>query len=215
MALLCGFGKSTSTKPSLLLHQDVITLFHELGHGIHDLVSKTRYARFHGSAGTVVDFGEAPSQMLENWYRVPSQLKQLSRHYSSLSEDYLRSWREKQAGNPPSDTSTIQPPDLHLPDHMIGKLLGSRGINKALVQVHDLVVAVWDFTVHDQQSHDDCQLMNISTTFNRIKREVFPLHGPWDLGDGDEWGHPHTNLQSIACGDYNAGYYGYMLCVTT
>jgi len=59
-------------------------LFHELGHGIHDLVSKTKYGRFHGSAGTVIDFGEAPRQVLEKWFLMPSELKRLSRHYSSL-----------------------------------------------------------------------------------------------------------------------------------
>lgn len=73
-ALICSFPKPTSTKPCLLRHDDVVTLFHELGHGIHDMVSKTLYARFHGSGGTVVDFGEATNQMLENWCWDPSQL---------------------------------------------------------------------------------------------------------------------------------------------
>merc|ERR1711939_383107 len=78
-ALVCNFSKPTAKKPSLLKHDEVTTLFHELGHGIHDLVSRTTYSRFHGT-NTVRDFVEAPSQMLENWCWTPSQLKALSRH---------------------------------------------------------------------------------------------------------------------------------------
>lgn len=47
-ALVCNFSKPTPKKPSLLKHDEVVTLFHELGHGIHDLVSRTTYSRFHG-----------------------------------------------------------------------------------------------------------------------------------------------------------------------
>ena len=91
-ALVCNFSKPTAKKPSLLKHDEVTTLFHELGHGIHDLVSRTTYSRFHGT-NTVRDFVEAPSQMLENWCWTPSQLKALSRHYSTLSSEYLEAWK--------------------------------------------------------------------------------------------------------------------------
>lgn len=46
--LVCNFSKLTETKPSLLKHGEVVSLFHEIGHGVHSLVSKTKYSRFHG-----------------------------------------------------------------------------------------------------------------------------------------------------------------------
>ncbi|KAL2255724.1 hypothetical protein VTK26DRAFT_2808 [Humicola hyalothermophila] len=88
-ALICNLPEPKPDKPSLLGHMLVVLRFHELRHAIYDLASKTTYARFHGPAGTVIDFGEAPSQVLENWCFIPEQLKALSRHYSYLSPEYL------------------------------------------------------------------------------------------------------------------------------
>ncbi|OAF60801.1 hypothetical protein VC83_02623 [Pseudogymnoascus destructans] len=74
--LLTNFTRPSPGKPSLLQHSDVILLFHELGHGIHDLSGRCTYTIFHG-AETVVDFSEEPSQMLENWCWDVSALKVL------------------------------------------------------------------------------------------------------------------------------------------
>lgn len=90
-ALVCNFSKPTATKPSLLKHDEVVTLFHEMGHGIHNLVSKTKYSRFHGTS-VEWDFVEAPSQMLEYWPWNKAQLKALSKHYEtgeSMADDLI------------------------------------------------------------------------------------------------------------------------------
>src|ERR1700710_539547 len=98
-ALVCNFSKPTPTKPSLLKHDEVVTLFHELGHGIHDLAGRTKYSRFHGTS-VVRDFVEAPSQMLENWCWTPSQLKSLSKHYYYTSSEYAAAYNEKSSEKP-------------------------------------------------------------------------------------------------------------------
>ena len=65
-ALLCNFPAPSADKPSLLKHDDVVTLFHEFGHVMHCMLSRSRFVA--QSAFTVpLDFVEAPSQMLENW----------------------------------------------------------------------------------------------------------------------------------------------------
>lgn len=81
-ALVCNFTKPTADKPSLLPHDEVETLFHEFGHGLHNLLSETKYGYF---AGTAVerDFVEAPSQMFENWTWDAGVLSNFARHYKT------------------------------------------------------------------------------------------------------------------------------------
>ena len=65
-ALLCNFPAPSADKPSLLKQGDVVTLFHEFGHVMHGILSRSRFVALTGFA-VPLDFVEAPSQMLENW----------------------------------------------------------------------------------------------------------------------------------------------------
>jgi metallopeptidase MepB len=198
---VCNFSKPTPKKPSLLKHDEVVTLFHELGHGIHDLVSRTTYSRFHGT-NTVRDFVEAPSQMLENWCWTPSQLRSLSRHYSTLSPEYLRSWKEYApagASNPPEK----------IPDELIENLIRTKHINDALFNLRQLHFGIFDMTVHEPESHEAVEKMNISATYNKLRKEISQIEGPEALGQGYEWGHGQATFGHLM-GGYDAGYYGYL-----
>ncbi|KAA8646894.1 M3 family metallopeptidase [Aspergillus tanneri] len=199
-ALVCNFTKPTPKKPSLLKHDEVVTLFHELGHGIHDLVSKTIYSRFHGT-NTVRDFVEAPSQMLENWCWTPSQLKSLSKHYSSLSPEYLAAWQE-QAG------SAAQPAE-QIPDDVIENLIRTKHVNGALFNLRQLHFGIFDMTVHEPASHEDIEKLPISATYNQLRKQITQMDGPEILEQGDEWGHGEGTFGHLI-GGYDAGYYGYL-----
>ncbi|KAJ2760182.1 metalloendopeptidase [Coemansia sp. BCRC 34490] len=81
-ALLTGFTKPTPTRPTLLDHDDLETIVHELGHVFHEICSLTKWSRFHGIR-VEHDFSEAPSQMMENWCRDLSVLTRISSHYET------------------------------------------------------------------------------------------------------------------------------------
>jgi len=78
-AIVANFTKPTDERPALLRHSEVVTLFHEFGHILHQVLTRSPYGRF---AGTNVerDFVEAPSQMLEHWCWEPEGLSAISRH---------------------------------------------------------------------------------------------------------------------------------------
>ncbi|KAF2835216.1 hypothetical protein M501DRAFT_456864 [Patellaria atrata CBS 101060] len=199
-ALVCNFSKATPKKPSLLKHDEVVTLFHELGHGIHDLVSRTIYSRFHGTS-TVRDFVEAPSQMLENWCWTPSQLKSLSHHYSYLSEDYAKAYQESSG-----DSSK---PEEHIPDSLIENLIKTKHVNDALFNLRQLHFGIFDMTVHEPSSHENIEDLKISETYNKLRSEISKLDGPESLGEGWDWGHGQATFGHLI-GGYDAGYYGYL-----
>jgi metallopeptidase MepB len=199
-ALVCNFSKPTAKKPSLLKHDEVVTLFHELGHGIHDLVAKTVYSRFHGT-NTVRDFVEAPSQMLENWCWTPSQLKSLSRHYSTLSEEYRQAWQESSG----SETTVSE----RIPDEYIDSLIRTKHVNDALFNLRQLHFGIFDMTMHEPESHAAIEALDPTTTYNSLRREISQIEGPEALGQGYDWGHGQATFGHLM-GGYDAGYYGYL-----
>lgn len=205
-ALVCNFTKPTPKKPSLLKHDEVVTLFHELGHGIHDLVSKTIYSRFHGT-NTVRDFVEAPSQMLENWCWTPSQLRALSTHYATLSPDYLKGWQEAQ-GRAGKDASAPAPA-AQIPDEVINNLIRTKHVNDALFNLRQLHFGIFDMSVHEPASHAAIEALPVSATYNRLRKEITQMDGPEALGAGDDWGHGEATFGHLI-GGYDAGYYGYL-----
>jgi thimet oligopeptidase len=81
-AIVANFTKPTESSPSLLRHTEVVTLFHEFGHILHQTLTTSRYTRF-GGTRVERDFVEAPSQMLEHWCWQSDMLSSFSRHYET------------------------------------------------------------------------------------------------------------------------------------
>ncbi|KDR70652.1 hypothetical protein GALMADRAFT_75898 [Galerina marginata CBS 339.88] len=126
-AIVANLAKPTPDKPALLGHFDTVNLFHEVGHIFHELLSKTKFALFHGTT-VALDFGEAPSQMFENWCYEAKVLERITSHY---------------------ETKKPMSPDL------IEKLLKNRYMNFGLFNLRQLFFAKYDIKVHIDQNVED------------------------------------------------------------
>ena len=88
---VCNFPPENADGVSLLSFEQVETLFHEFGHGLHGLLSDAQYPSLSGTSVTR-DYVEFPSQMMENWAREPSVIKTFAKHYETgetIPEDLL------------------------------------------------------------------------------------------------------------------------------
>ena len=79
---VCNFTKPTETKPSLLTFNEVTTLFHEFGHGLHGILANTTYPSLSGTS-VFWDFVELPSQIMENWCYEAEALSLFAHHYQT------------------------------------------------------------------------------------------------------------------------------------
>jgi peptidyl-dipeptidase Dcp len=82
VSIVCNFTKPSGDQPSLLTFDEVSTLFHEFGHGLHSLLSQVEFRSLAGT-NVYLDFVELPSQILENWAEEPESLKLFAFHYKT------------------------------------------------------------------------------------------------------------------------------------
>lgn len=93
---VCNFTKPTETKPSLLTFNEVTTLFHEFGHGLHGMLANTTYPSLSGTS-VYWDFVELPSQVMENWCYEPEALALFATHYQTgevIPQEYVEKIKE-------------------------------------------------------------------------------------------------------------------------
>ncbi|MDT8339298.1 MAG: M3 family metallopeptidase [Sulfurimonas sp.] len=126
--IVCNFPPSSSKNPSLLRHDDVVTLFHEMGHALHHMLSNVKENEVSGVNGVEWDAVEFPSQFLENFAYEPSVLKLFACHYK---------------------TKEI------LPDEMIEKLVKSKNFLSALGILRQLEFSLFDFKLHTKLYQGD------------------------------------------------------------
>ncbi|KAG6901007.1 hypothetical protein C0995_002539 [Termitomyces sp. Mi166 len=178
-AMVANLAKPTPEKPALMRHDDVVTFFHEMGHVFHGLLSKTKFARFHGTS-VARDFVEAPSQMLENWCWEPKVLEEMSSHYETkkpLSPELIEKIIKRHYG-----------------------LFHSRYVNVGLFYLRQLFFAKFDLKVHTDQS---CihQAEDYTGLWNSLREKVSLVKAINDCPGQGTFGH--------ITGGYDAGYYGY------
>src|ERR1700730_3603916 len=119
--LVCNFTAPMGSGPSLLTHDEVTTLFHEFGHGLHHMLTRVAYPSVAGVNGVSWDAIELPSQFMENFAWRPEVLPLISAH-----------------------VETGQP----LPTRMLEQLLVTRTFGAALDTLRQLELASFDFRLH-------------------------------------------------------------------
>jgi len=96
ISIVCNFTKPTETKPSLLTFNEVTTLFHEFGHGLHGMLANTTFPSLSGTS-VYWDFVELPSQIMENWCYEPEALALFAKHYETgeiIPQEYVEKIKE-------------------------------------------------------------------------------------------------------------------------
>ena len=134
--VVCNFPASTERTPSLLRHDDVVTLFHEMGHTIHHLLSTVNENEVSGVNGVEWDAVEYPSQFLENFAYEPKVLKMFATHYESKEV---------------------------IPDEMIDKLVRSKNFLSAMGMLRQLEFSIFDLKIHNGVYTQD-EVQNILDT---------------------------------------------------
>ena len=147
--LVCNFNKPVGDKPALFTHNEVTTLFHEFGHGIHHMLTQVDVGAVSGINGVAWDAVELPSQFLENWCYEEDALAFISGHYES--------------GEP-------------LPKDLLEKLLAAKNYQSAMMMLRQLEFSLFDFHIHADykpENGDEIQRM-----LNRVRDQVAVVKAP-------------------------------------
>ena len=119
--LVCNFTPAVGGKPALLTHDEVTTLFHEFGHGLHHLLTRVEHAGASGINGVAWDAVELPSQFMENWCWEPEGLALISGHFESGEA---------------------------LPKDLLDKMLAAKNFQSGLMMVRQIEFSLFDFELH-------------------------------------------------------------------
>jgi oligopeptidase A len=141
--LVCNFTAPVGSGPSLLTHDEVTTLFHEFGHGLHHMLTRVAYPSIAGINGVAWDAVELPSQFMENFVWRPEVLPVISAHVET--------------GEP-------------LPVDMLQRLLGTRTFNAALDTLRQIELASFDFELH--ANFDPRAGAKVAETLAGVRRRV-------------------------------------------
>jgi len=142
--LTCNFNKPIGDKPALFTHDEVVTLFHEFGHGIHHMLTQINASGVSGIDGVPWDAVELPSQFLENWCWQPEALAFISGHY--------------QTGEP-------------LPQIMLDKMLAAKNYQSAMQMLRQLEFSIFDFKMHRDYRPENNNDNYIQDTLNKVRNE--------------------------------------------
>lgn len=147
--LTCNFTPPAGNDPALLTHDEVTTLFHEFGHGLHHMLTQIDHLGVSGINGVEWDAVELPSQFMENWCWEKEALTLISGHY--------------QTGEP-------------LPEELFNKMLAARNFQSGMMMVRQLEFSLFDFRIH--RDYDPKKGDRIYQTLEQVRDMVAVIKPP-------------------------------------
>ena len=150
--LTCNFSQPIGDKPALFTHDEVVTLFHEFGHGLHHMLTQIDASSVAGINGVPWDAVELPSQFLENWAWQPEALSFISGHFET--------------GEP-------------LPQTMLDKMLAAKNYQSAMQMLRQLEFSIFDFKMHAQYDPSQSDLESyIQNILNDVRDQYAVVKAP-------------------------------------
>ncbi|MBW9264308.1 MAG: oligopeptidase A [Candidatus Thiodiazotropha sp. (ex. Lucinisca nassula)] len=147
--LTCNFSPPVDGKPSLFTHDEVLTLFHEFGHGLHHLLTTVDYPAVAGINGVAWDAVELPSQFMENWCWEKAALDLISGHVDT--------------GDP-------------IPDELYRRMYTAKNFQSAMQMVRQLEFALFDFRIH--REYDPRRGGRIYEILQEVRQQVAVITPP-------------------------------------
>ncbi len=176
----CNFSQPIAHEDVYLTHDEVVTLFHEFGHGLHHLLTEIDYLEISGISGVEWDAVELPSQFLENFAWEYETLQKISKH---------------------RDTG------LPINKEMFEKIYAAKNFNSGLQMIRQIEFALFDILIH--KDLDGCELLDDNHVYKKVleileivRREISVIKQPSFVLFPNSFSH-------IFDGGYAAGYYSY------
>ncbi len=147
--LTCNFSAPVGDQPALLTHDEVLTLFHEFGHGLHHMLTRVDHLAVSGINGVAWDAVELPSQFMENWCWEREALDIISGHYQTGEK---------------------------LPQALLDKMLAARNFQAGMQMVRQLEFSLFDFRLHLE--YDPARGGRIRELLREVREAVAVIQPP-------------------------------------
>jgi oligopeptidase A len=147
--MTCNFTPPVGDKPALLTHDEVETLFHEFGHGLHHMLTRVDYVAVSGINGVAWDAVELPSQFLENFCWEREALDLFAAHYQTGEK---------------------------IPEELYQRMLAAKNFQSGMMMVRQLEFALFDFRMHLE--YDPDRGARIYEILDEVREEVAVIKPP-------------------------------------
>lgn len=147
--LTCNFSSPIGDGPALFTHNEVITLFHEFGHGLHHMLTQVNTLAVSGISGVPWDAVELPSQFLENWCWESQAVNLIAQHYQTKET---------------------------LPDELYEKMIKAKNFQSGMQMVRQLEFSLFDFRIHAE--YDPEKGARVQEILDEVRAEVAVIKPP-------------------------------------